>query len=223
MEINIVNDFYTNSDKKRLPKKKIIAKGISFYLLALFLVLVSLGLLYFILKLTDIDTHQFQPVDSKTLKISDSIWFIVLIGPIMEEIGFRLGLSFRKRDMMVSFPVFVFIAMSIFSGDYLHFLIPKIGVSILLFLFIYLLPEHLFGKYKIKYGSKIIIGMTFLFALAHLVNFKLNMVFLPIYLLLCLPQLIMGMTFTYFRLNLGFLYAISAHILINSLSVLLPS
>lgn len=41
---------------------------------------------------------------------------------------------------------------------------------------------------------------------------------IPIALMMCLPQVLMGIVFTYFRLNLGFLFGLLLHSLINGIS-----
>lgn len=104
----------------------------------------------------------------------------------------------------------------------LHFF-EKLIVAGLFAVLLYFVPDRFHEQTHTRFEKQIIILSIVLFALTHLVNFEIKLSYLPIYILLCSPQLIMGATFSYLRLNLGFSYAVAAHIIINSISALLET
>ena len=58
-----------------------------------------------------------------------------------------------------------------------------------------------------------------LFMLLHVTNYDLSLPLLPLAVIMCTPQLLLGITATYFRRRLGFFYGYLLHILVNFISV----
>ena len=94
----------------------------------------------------------------------------------------------------------------------------KLPVSLLVGFAVYRIPQWFWDNIKNKHGKLIIWCFTLLFAFLHINNYTIDADIIPMYFLMCLPQLIMGITLVYFRLNLGFFYAVAFHSLLNAFS-----
>ena len=133
------------------------------------------------------------------------------------------GTSQEKRHIAISLPILLFIFASILTGGYKVYILYKCIICVLFFLSLLLVSQKFWTTCFKKNGKIIIIIFTLLFGFLHLSNFEIQLKFFPLYLLYCTPQVVMGITFTYLRLNAGFSWALLGHIAANSLSVLLSS
>ena len=210
--------FYSSIDNNLLTKKKIILKSISFYIVSQMVVRLSIGIFYFALKFLNIDPYLFYPHSIKNI-VPDKWYLIIFIGPVIEEIAFRLGISFNKKDLVISLPVLCFILLSAALGGYSSQVVLKCIISLCLFIFLIALPQDFSVRYASKFGKQTVVGLVFLFGFLHLFNFDISVRYLPVYIFLCSPQIVMGITFSYLRLNAGFIYAIGAHIIVNCISM----
>ncbi len=215
----MIKNFFVIKDKTSLKKNTILWKAIKFYVSAQIIVLIFLICLFSFLKILGIDPTIFKEKELDDSFYNSSV-SIALIAPILEELAFRLGLSFNKKHILISFPLLVFFLLKIFLGKTSEMLFLFIAVSFFSLVVIYFSKTTFWENYKIKWGKQAIISTTFLFAFCHIANFSIEINYLPIYFLLCLPQVVMGITFTYLRLNHSFLSAVIMHIAINSFSVL---
>ena len=141
----------------------------------------------------------------------------ILVAPIYEEIIFRILLRVTKLNIVLFFvTIFALIGYCLFIQNY--FWLIFLGI-ITLGWSIYIVLNQLKIKINFKYVFYISVSI---FALMHMGNFdgfKLWMFALaPI---VVIPQFIMGLLFSYLRMNNGFVYAICLHAFIN-LIFLLP-
>lgn len=210
--------FYSSTDKNLLTKKKIVIKSVSFYIVSQTVVMLSIGIFYLALKFSNINPYLFYPHSIRN-NVPDQWYLVFFIGPVIEEIAFRLGISFNKKDLAVSLPVLCFILLSAAWGGYSSRVVLKCMISVCVFIFLIALPRDFSGRYASKFGKQTVVGLVFLFGFLHLFNFDISVRYLPIYMFLCSPQIIMGMTFSYLRLNAGLMYAIGAHMTVNGISV----
>lgn len=150
--------------------------------------------------------------------------FPVIIGPILEEIGFRLSLKFSRINMSLTSSVLTYFILSdILDVNYYfttNYLLIRISASILTGVFIYFLFVNKKIQVLIKNfwnaNSKLILYLfAFVFAFWHITNFgsvKDLYFLMPI---LTIPQLIYAFTFSFIRLRIGVFYSIIVHSLFN--------
>lgn len=224
---------YWNFYKKDINCKRIILiKGLKFYIFNWFILGICSAILLKIMRDIGADESMFKPVLLNRYILSCHsnahivFLMILFVFPLVEELAFRLGLSFKKVHVMISLPVFqlylfmIFFQYSDTSVAALKYsCIAVCAASIVLLKFV---PQFSFNLLKAKGGGFIICVVTFFFGFIHLSNYLIiNINYLPVYLFLCLPQLVMGMTAVYFRLNLGFFYSWIFHVLVNLIAIVL--
>jgi hypothetical protein len=148
---------------------------------------------------------------------------MVLLAPLLEEVMFRLWLSFKKVHVIISLTTIFFILIKQFDSRLgnnfkidTQFLII-IGSAILLgsligyIIFLYPIKKLVSNNFKYFYWFSCI-G----FGLVHITNFSpLYISIFWAYPFLVIPQLIMGFGFGYFRMKRGFFVALLFHCLIN--------
>lgn len=215
------NFYNTTTDNK----KQIIIKGIKFYL---FNWLLIGGITYYIANIVIHDNDNANPVILQDYLSSNKhnglvlYLLVAVVMPLIEEGAFRLGLSFKKKDVTIALPLLslylftlIFILFGI-SDTIIRIILPIIMLTILITCL--KTPDTFFQSLKEKKGTLIIYITTILFALIHITNYQVtDLKYFPIYCMLCIPQLAGGVTATYFRLNLGFWYACGFHIFANTI------
>lgn len=214
-----LREFCRATDKTQLKRKTIFIKAFSFYFSAMLLTLAILAMVFVLLKAIGVDTKQFVHEEARSF-VAEKWYFVAIIAPVFEELVFRLGLSFKKRHVNISISLFVFFVLSIIWDGYTERILYKLIISTLVFIALSFVSSEFWISFKKKYDNIAIIIITVSFGIIHLVNFSINPIWLPLYIFLCIPQVIMGITFTYLRLNTSFLFAVLAHILVNSFSIL---
>lgn len=145
----------------------------------------------------------------------------LILSPILEELGFRLGLKINKRYVAISSGIqlsyFIFIGLP--DIDILYKVLI-IAASIFL---AFLVINQKVINYLIKHYNIYVAYNIILFGLLHVFNYEFTnykeFLYLP---LLILPQLIMGSYFSFIRLKNGFKIVVFLHILFNMI-VLIPN
>lgn len=211
---------HLTNDKDHSTRRTILVRGIVGigFLLMSMIPMAIIGVL--LAKVLNVDIHSlFQDYDvatKLTLRHSKNfaILYITLIAPIYEELSYRLGLSFKKWHIAISCGALTFFFLNWFT-DISIYSRAAIGVTIILLMG--LLVKQKFGQnLDQKYKNIIIIISILGFGLSHLINYstyEINAI--PLYLLMLIPPIWMGAIMTYYRLNLGFIYGLLLHILIN--------
>jgi hypothetical protein len=139
--------------------------------------------------------------------------FVCLLGPLIEELAFRLPLSNKKSDLLFSIP-FLVLLLYIFLNKIIQYeiaLFASLCASVFLFYTVLKL-------YDFNENSFFIIHfLTLLFALSHWNNTKdlaqvnsFNRILVYI-----LPMLIGGYFFALIRLKYGFMWALITHCIHN--------
>jgi len=165
--------------------------------------------------------HFFQKMGPWRARI-----YIGLIGPLLEEVVFRLPLSLKKRHIAIGCAVAVFL----FTGAIFHNLTQIKGLNLALQLSACVLVytagmlfvptglsinDHRFRKHLI------ILSMC-LFGLMHIGNYiPIQWPLIWIYPIYVLPQLLMGWAITFIRFKNGFWWGYALHCVINCVSLLL--
>ncbi|RPD46384.1 CPBP family intramembrane metalloprotease [Hymenobacter sediminis] len=150
---------------------------------------------------------------------------IVFIGPFFEEVLFRLPLDIRRTHISIFFFILIF---HLFGNSILQIKLTEISYifglifGLASFLFIQLFTNELtLNKIKNDYYSYCIYASILSFSLLHITNFKnIQYKYFPFYILLTLPQFIMGIFITHIRLKRGFIWGFILHALINTISFL---
>jgi membrane protease YdiL (CAAX protease family) len=167
------------------------------------------------------------PVDT-TLEIpyrfKDNLWgfFLVVafIGPLLEEILFRLSLVFEPSNIALSGSTLLYLVFRIISNRFIS-LISFFLLLIILFRIAYMYKSEItsFWNKNFKY---IFYLLSLSFGLFHMSNYRYSEVtqFL-IAPILVLPQIVMGLVLSFTRVyyKRGFLMGVFTHILINFITI----
>jgi hypothetical protein len=149
------------------------------------------------------------------------IFFVLFLGPFLEEVIFRLPLKLKKINVILSLSVmsFYFIGDRMVDLNMYSFyswikIVPVVFVVIFTYFFIKKSLLELINEkyYKIFFGL-----ITIFFGLIHIVNFykivPSNLVcFVPIFVL---PQMALSFFLAYIRLKNGFMWGVFLHCLYN--------
>lgn len=156
--------------------------------------------------------------------LSSPFYIVVLYGPFIEEILFRLWLSLKSKDIIISMWFWLFLLM---NGTFIELRISLIlgGVFILISGIVYWGIQNIFINNSLSwtsYRSQFYLISLVSFSLIHMLNYEFFSlqfwVLLPVYLF---PKFIIGFFITKLRLNYGFFWGLSFHIIINGISYLL--
>lgn len=153
------------------------------------------------------------------------VGLLLLFAPLVEELAFRLGLSFRRRDVAVG------------AGAMALFLVSQaLRLAGLGYTWLWALPFGVaagiwmwrrtaavdFDALRKRWLVVSMYASAALFGLAHLFAMPgLTWGLLPFALLICLMLFFAGATFTYLRVNLGFGWGLLAHMVSNLAVVML--
>lgn len=138
--------------------------------------------------------------------------WLLLGAPLFEECAFRLGLSFRRRHVAVGSGMLTVFVVSRFLP--LWWAVPA-GIAVAVAVWFAATDDCLTNLRErllpaAAWLSAILFGVAHLFAMQGL-----TLAVLPMALMICLQLMFSGMTFVYLRVNLGFGWALGAHILHN--------
>jgi len=156
-----------------------------------------------------------------------AILYVSLIGPVIEEIIFRLPLSFKRKHIAVAFGcALVLLAKALPTLNQQNLSI-NILARLILFVLGYFallksLPQNITPNKRAQKGF--ILSSIIIFGLLHTFNyapFQWGIIF--IYPLYVIPQLFMGWFLTYVRFKNGFFWGVALHVLINSITILIQS
>jgi hypothetical protein len=153
--------------------------------------------------------------------------YVSLIGPVIEEIIFRLPLSFKHKQIAIAFGCALVLLAKAIPGIGNQSLIINILARAALFIVGYFallksLPQNIAPNRKTQKGF--ILASIIIFGLLHTFNyapFQWGIIF--IYPLYVLPQLFMGWLLTYMRFKNGFIWGIALHVIINGVIMLIQS
>lgn len=144
---------------------------------------------------------------------------VLLFAPLLEECAFRLGLSFRRGDVAVGLGALTAFVLSRLLagagvGHPFWWSVPA-GLAVAALIVRFTTREGWLSR-RSGWLRPMMWASALLFALAHLTAMQgLTWSLLPFALLLCLMLFFAGCVFVYLRVNLGFRWALGAHILNN--------
>ena len=149
------------------------------------------------------------------------VFFILFLGPFMEEIIFRLPLKLKKINIVLSlsFLSIYFIGDKIVDINIYSFytwikIVPIFFISIFFYICV---KDSLMEAINKKYFKTFFYLFTISFGLIHIVNFykivPSNLVYLtPIFVL---PQIVLSFFIAYIRMKNGFIWGFFLHSLYN--------
>lgn len=225
----MLSQFISSDHKYTLSKKEIILKGVLFYLKSIIILIVVVLSIIFILNLFGVNTEPLKyPLTAEKAEMIEkgifyALFLVVFFAPFIEELCFRLGLSFNRKHVAISVGAIAYFLSSQLSGSgYFDYILYKLTFAIIAGLLMYRVKQATLDNVRQKYGKGIIWVSILLFGFLHITNYDVQATYLlPLYFVMCLPQVLMGIVFVYFRLNLGFIYALGLHCMLNGTSFLI--
>ena len=215
-------------DIKRVIKTGVVF-GIKYTLWAM--VVVAVFLVSAKLLCSDIhnklSTEEFKAGIARKSMIGFSM--ICLAGPLIEEMLFRLWLSFKRHHICISAFLITYTALSLFilphshndrlfgvQSVYFEHIFLKLAICAVITAVCYMMCT----KYENHWQGRrhLIIMLSLLaFSLIHLTNIVCPWYVYPFAVVLCMPQLVLGTSVTYFRLRLGFFAGFLFHCAVNTI------
>ena len=210
-----------------IEKIKYFAKGILLYFVLQICALLLMFLVdeFLIKKIGFPSVFKLMIESQKKIKGYYGFFLVVILGPLVEELIFRLILVPKRRNITIFTFVFSFLVLNktyyINKIDWL--LLVSLAVSGLLsFLGFNLLKRKPEIETTIGKRQKIITMVSVvLFGLLHIANIEtLHWELALLYPVYALPQMILGYVCSVQRLKLGFLWGLLFHSMINLMAFL---
>jgi membrane protease YdiL (CAAX protease family) len=140
---------------------------------------------------------------------------MVLYAPILEELVFRFGITFKKKYIFTMITAFMVFSISpIIQGNFIFVSLICLYILLQIFFFRYL-------KNKKYYIYLSIVTSALFFAALHFNNFNHAVMdsFIS-YAIMLLPLVVLGFFFGKIRVKLGLFYAILGHMIVNLIGFL---
>ena len=210
-----------------IEKIKYFAKGILLYFVLQICALLLMFLVdeFLIKKIGFPSVFKLMIESQKKIKGYYSIFLVVILGPLVEELIFRLILVPKRRNIAIFTFVFSFLVLNktyyINKIDWL-LLVSLVVSGLLSFLVFNLLKRNPKIETAIGKRQKIITMVSVvLFGLLHIVNIEnLHWELALLYPVYSLPQMILGYVSSVQRLKLGFVWGLLFHSMINLMAFL---
>ena len=210
-----------------IEKIKYFAKGILLYFVLQICALLLMLLVddFLIKKIGFASVFKLMMESQKNIKGYYGIFIVVILGPLVEELIFRLILVPKRRNIAIFTFVFSFLVLNktyyIIKIDWL-LLVSLVVSGLLSFLVFNLLKRNPEIETAIGKRQKIITMVSVvLFGLLHIANIEnLHWELALLYPVYALPQMILGYIFSVQRLKLGFIWGLLFHSM-NNLMVFL--
>ena len=210
-----------------IEKIKYFAKGILLYFVLQICALLLMLLVddFLIKKMGFASVFKLMMESQKNIKGYYGIFIVVILGPLVEELIFRLILVPKRRNIAIFTFVFSFLVLNktyyIIKIDWL-LLVSLVVSGLLSFLVFNLLKRNPEIETAIGKRQKIITMVSVvLFGLLHIANIEnLHWELALLYPVYALPQMILGYIFSVQRLKLGFVWGLLFHSM-NNLMVFL--
>ena len=210
-----------------IEKIKNFTKGILLYFVLQICALLLMFLVdeFLIKKMGFPSVFKLMIESQKKIKGYYSIFLVVILGPLVEELIFRLILVPKRRNIAIFTFVFSFLVLNktyyINKIDWL-LLVSLVVSGLLSFLVFNLLKRNPKIETAIGKRQKIITMVSVvLFGLLHIANIEnLHWELALLYPVYALPQMILGYVSSVQRLKLGFLWGLLFHSMINLMAFL---
>ena len=210
-----------------IQKIKYFAKGILLYFVLQICALLLMFLVdeFLIKKMGFTSVFKLMIESQKKIKGYYGFFLVVILGPLVEELIFRLILVPKRRNIAIFTFVFSFLVLNktyyVNKIDWL--LLVSLVMSVLLsFLVFNLLKRNPKIETAIGKRQKIITMVSVvLFGLLHIANIEnLHWELALLYPVYALPQMILGYVSSVQRLKLGFVWGLLFHSMINLMAFL---
>ena len=210
-----------------IEKIKYFAKGILLYFVLQICALLLMFLVdeFLIKKMGFPSVFKLMIESQKKIKGYYGFFLVVILGPLVEELIFRLILVPKRRNIAIFTFVFSFLVLNktyyVNKIDWL--LLVSLVMSVLLsFLVFNLLKRNPKIETAIGKRQKIITMVSVvLFGLLHIANIEnLHLELALLYPVYALPQMILGYVSSVQRLKLGFVWGLLFHSMINLMAFL---
>lgn len=221
---------YVKNPVPYIKSKEKLGEKIKFILVSSLIVLI----LKVLFALISILLRHYGIIDAanniKEMTVDENILWMVILGPLLEEMSFRLYLNWKIPFLIISSTL---IGLGFFSKEYLHtgILSPDnwtnkilfIVVNVFLFSILCISFKIEIEKFGLKYFKYIFYFSILLFGFMHIQNYTVNVNPKTILLtpFLIMPQLLGGLNSAYIRIKYGILWSYFAHALLNSVAVML--
>ena len=210
-----------------IEKIKYFAKGILLYFVLQICALLLMFLVdeFLIKKMSFPSVFKLMIESQKKIKGYYGFFLVVILGPLVEELIFRLILVPKRRNIAIFTFVFLFLVLNktyyINKIDWL-LLVSSAVSGLLSFLVFNLLKRNPKIETAIGKRQKIItIVSVVLFGLLHIANIEtLHWELALLYPVYALPQMILGYISSVQRLKLGFVWGLLFHSMINLMAFL---
>ena len=210
-----------------IQKIKYFAKGILLYFVLQICVLLLMFLVdeFLIKKMGFPSVFKLMLESQKKIKGYYGFFLVVILGPLVEELIFRLILVPKRRNIAIFTFVFSFLVLNktyyINKIDWL-LLVSLVVSGLLSFLVFNLLKRNPKIETAIGKRQKIITMVSVvLFGLLHIANIEtLHWELALLYPVYALPQMILGYISSVQRLKLGFVWGLLFHSMINLMAFL---
>ncbi|WP_376779145.1 CPBP family glutamic-type intramembrane protease [Chryseobacterium flavum] len=163
--------------------------------------------------------------------LADSFFFSVILGPVLEEILFRLWLVYNKINISITIVCFLLWINGLVFNIYWFDNYKFTTYFILTFIVLFICSLYLFKKYeKVKtfnFWNKnqktFIIISCMLFGAAHIGNYTGNNNSIEYYFITFAPQISFGFILCYMRIRIGFGASLTTHSLNNFIPLILSA
>lgn len=209
-------------DSKTKSRRQILLFAVVFFVVTRLIMMIAIAFaarLYFLYGMDAMSALRFGGgIEGLAYEAMEKgVWptlLMVLVGaPLLEECAFRLGLSFRKRDVAAGLGALTLFLFSRITGSWLWASIPAVAVAATVW---FATSEEFWNGLRSAWLKPAAAASAVLFGLAHLFAMHgLTLVLLPYALLICMMLFFAGATFVYLRVNLGFWWGLGAHIANN--------
>ena len=219
-----------SNDWATMPKRKIIGQAIAWFV-AMFLlsafIIVGVTIAYKSMgidpsQLTkfggDVSTHQGKP-------LLQTILLLIIIAPIVEEIIFRLGLSFKRQTAALWMGLLPVAIVGYLLQRYENWMLMAgmlVLGAVLYWIVMRYTTDNQWTGWKSRYLRLAMWISAIAFGLIHLKAFTvITWGLLPYCLAVCLRPGLVGCAITYARVNLGFWWGVLFHFANNLPAVLM--
>lgn len=224
--LSSIKRLFSTYDKQHHSTIFILLKTLLLYIVILIGAELFVGISYALLPSTMTSLVDFEGWRSTTVGIkSFSVMAyirVVLIGPMMEEIAYRLWQSIKKWHVALGLSFFLFY---LFGDVFISFGLKSLNYAIISAilslcigcLFYFKINENTLRKIKnnSRHYVLLVLLSCVLFALSHVTNYILDSQVLLFGMISSLRHMAGGISFSYVRINLGFFYGLLFHSFVN--------
>ena len=226
--MNIFKNLWHLAKSGFLPKKKrnlkeTIFLGLKLYLILMLLKLICLGISSF-LDYCDIFKIPSHIGGEKLREFSLIIQFtiVAIVAPIMEELAYRIGLIFSKRNLTITVIGITYYILR-YTSEFgrIYCIMIAFAIGLILYLSLNQKMIELLSDFWKNNRIKVFYGLIFIFAFIHLVNYDITPELILFSFIVVLPRIVAGFIYSYARLSSGIFLAIFVHSLNNGLPILI--